>query len=103
VHVQQLLAAEVPGETQVFGHEPYTSAGRGVAHRTSEEPGSAPCGPGKTHQHLQGRRLARTIGPEVTEDLSGRHVQIKISEHRDGLSPEPVLLAQLFGTNRQHA
>jgi hypothetical protein len=77
VQIQEFERGQVVVEIGVLREKPQPPARRDVRGRPSEEASLARVGAQEREHHLEGGRLARAVGPEQSEDLSGVDGQIE--------------------------
>ena len=84
--VEVLGHREVVVEVRVLGQVADAALPAPVAEGQAEHGRAARVGPEQSHQELQGRGLARAVGPEVAEDLAGLDAEAQVAERRAAAS-----------------
>ena len=78
VKPQKLPRSQTIVKTKVFGQKADSTARLAIAERRAQHPTLSPIGSDQAEEHLDRRRLARAVGAQKPEDLTGAHRQREV-------------------------
>jgi len=81
--VEKLATGQILVKVRALGHETESSSTARIGHRDTVDRGVARGRKDQPREHLDGRRLARAVGPDEAEDLAFFHVEIDAAHGLD--------------------